>query len=80
MKPQILIDIVEVLTSDLQGVDEEVFEQIVQIFIRHGMTIDDLQECYGINEALDNVIDEYKITTDDDYDDDGWPDGGREDF
>lgn len=78
MKPQILIDIAEAISDYGATGTEELFEEIVSIFIRNGMTVDDLQECYGINDNLDNVIDEYELTTDDEEDE--WPDGGREDF
>ena len=81
MKSQLLIDIVEAIQDYGSTGTQELFEEIVSIFIRNGMTVDDLQECYGINDNLDDVIDDYELTTDDsEYEEDEWPDGGREDF
>ncbi len=79
MKPQLLIDIVETLTSCVDELDVEgALEEIVSIFLRHGMTLDDLRECYGVSDELDEIIDDYETLNDDEEDE--WPDGGREDF
>lgn len=78
MKPQLLLDIVETLTSCVDELDlDGAIEEIVNIFLRHGMTLDDLRECYGVSDELDAIIDDYETTQEDD---DEWPDGGREDF
>lgn len=79
MKVQLLTDIAEAI-RDYSSDVPTLFEQLVSIFIRNGMTVDELEECYGIDDDLDDVIDEYEITTDDEFDEDNWPDGGREDF
>ena len=79
MKAQLLIDIAEAI-RDYSSDVPTLYEQLVSIFMRNGMTVDELEECYGIDDDLDAVIDEYEITTDDDFDEDDWPDGGREDF
>ncbi|CAB4140811.1 hypothetical protein UFOVP395_146 [uncultured Caudovirales phage] len=81
MKVQLLTDIAEAI-RDYSNDIPTLYEQLVGIFVRNGMTIDQLEECIGIDEDLDAAIDEYEEyhnTTDDDFDDD-WPDGGREDF
>lgn len=81
MKAQFLIDIVEAISGYAPTGTEELFEEIVSIFIRNGMTVDELEECYGIDANLDDVIDEYQSIVRESYDeDDEWPDGGREDF
>lgn len=78
MKPQLLIDVVETLTSCLDELDiDGALEEIVNIFLRHGMTLDDLRECYGVSDELDEIIDDYESI---EGDEDEWPDGGREDF
>jgi hypothetical protein len=78
MKPQLLIDVVETLTSCVDELDVDgALEEIVGIFLRHGMTLDDLRECYGVSDELDAIIDDYESTQDEE---DEWPDGGREDF
>ena len=78
MKPQLLIDVVETLTTCVDELDVDgALEEIVSIFLRHGMTLDDLRECYGVSDELDAIIDDYESTQDEE---DEWPDGGREDF
>lgn len=81
MKVQLLTDIAEAI-RDYSNDIPTLYEQLVGIFVRSGMTIDQLEECIGIDDDLDAAIDEYEeygTGTDDDFDDD-WPDGGREDF
>jgi hypothetical protein len=60
---------------DIEGAVEEV----VNTFLRHGMTLDDLRECYGVSDELDEIIDGYESTQEDEEEDE-WLDGGREDF
>jgi hypothetical protein len=81
MKVQLLTDIAETI-RDYSNDVPTLYEQLVSIFMRNGMTLDELQECYGTDDDLDAVIDEYELTSDDqEYEDeDEWPDGGREDF
>jgi hypothetical protein len=43
------------------------------------MTLDDLRECYGVSDELDEIIDDYESTQEDEEEDE-WLDGGREDF
>jgi hypothetical protein len=81
MKTQLLLDIVEVISSDNEDVDAELLVGIVDAFMRNGMTFDELEECYGFDDSLDTVIDEFQNAVDDeDEDDEEWADGGREDF
>jgi hypothetical protein len=79
MKPQLLIDVVETLTSCVDELDiEGAIEEVVNTFLRHGMTLDDLRECYGVSDELDEIIDGYESTQEDEEEE--WLDGGREDF
>lgn len=77
MKPQFLIDVVEAYKNNTS--DSEFLTDLVEIFVENGMSIIDLEDCYGIDDDLDAVIDEYE-RADDDADEDEWPDGGREMF
>jgi hypothetical protein len=79
MTPNILIGIVEVLKSYDIKLDSDLISEIVDVFVTNGMSLDDLEECYGFDNELDLVLDEYERASDDE-DDDEWVDGGREDF
>lgn len=80
MKPQLLIDVVETLVANVDELDlDGILEEVVTTFMRHGMTLDDLRECYGVADELDKIIDDHESTLTADEQDD-WPDGGREDF
>lgn len=81
MRAQTLLDVIEAIKTHYES-NSELFLEVVEIFARSGFTVDDLGECYGFDDVLDDVLDEYENANDDAYEDedDEWPDGGREDF
>ncbi len=71
MTSNLLINIVEVLKSYEVKLDSDLMSEIVEVFVNNGMSLEDLEECYGFDNELDLVLDEYKRDSDDDEED--WP-------
>lgn len=77
MTSNLLINIVEVLKSYEVKLDSDLMSEIVEVFVNNGMSSEDLEECYGFDNELDLVLDEYEKDSGDD--DDSWLDEDEED-
>lgn len=74
MTSNLLINIVEVLKSYEVKLYSDLLSEIVEIFINNGISLEDLEKCYGIDNELDLVLDlmiKYERASDDKEDD--WP-------
>jgi hypothetical protein len=65
MTPNVLISIIETLKSYEVKLDSDLISEIVEILLNNGMTLDELEECYGFDDELDLVLDEYERAKDD---------------
>lgn len=79
MKSHVLIDIAEAFRN--QENTTEFYKELVQILMDAGLSLNELEDCFGADDTLDQVIEEVldQYDTSDDSDDD-WIDGGREQF
>jgi hypothetical protein len=60
MTPNVLIGIVEILKTYEVKIDSDILSEIVELFVNEGMTKEDLEECYGVDDELDFILDEYE--------------------
>jgi hypothetical protein len=64
MTPNVLIGIVEILKTYEVKIDSDILSEIVELFVNEGMTKEDLEECYGVDNELDFILDEYESIID----------------
>lgn len=79
MKSELLLDIVETFTNRQSNI--EFYRVLIDVLISNGMDVDELYDCFGVEEELDSailgILEEYREGKEDEEE---WPDGGREMF
>ena len=79
MKSEFLLDIVETFVNRQSNI--EFYRVLIHVLVSNGMDVDELHECFGVEEELDSailgILEEYREEKEDEED---WPDGGREMF
>lgn len=80
MSSTLVIGIIAILKYNGVKLDSDILSELVEKFIECGIEVSDLEDCYGVDDELDLVLDEVCSLKFLDKDEDDWPDGGREDF
>jgi len=79
MKTELLIDVTKIITEHCgEKLATGLLVDLINTFLSNGLTAEDLEDCYGADDLLDQVLDDFELP--ESSEDDDWPDGGREHF
>lgn len=80
MNSTLVIGIISILKDNGVKLDSDILSELVDKFIECGIEVDELEDCYGVDDEFDLILDEVCSLKSLDKDEDDWQDGGREDF